>query len=384
MPMPPQEPPPISPMVRNLLVKAETFAQSGAVADAAAWLQESLELMPGEPMIHLKLAAYLTALRHMVPAAAHYEAALEGMPGVMQVQIDAAHGVNKAGDYVRARQIFEAAWRMHGDAVLRHEPPFHDSLYIPHYGEEAVRERRFLNIGAGVWGHWAWRIVDLDHPNYPRNTPDIVHDLMDGRDIPLPDETAKLIFCSHCLEHLPQPAAMKALEEIYRLLEPGGVFRMTVPDVDLAYAAYARNDLAYFLREWPICKELGHQGMRDLPIAQHFVATVATYLTDTAPDFSTLPVVSPEELESLLQQHGLEAALDDLCARVPPDYQRRYPNAHLNWFTFAKAERVLRDVGFDRVALSAYGRSTVPVMRYLNLFDCTYPVASLHVEAFKD
>lgn len=50
-------------------------------------------------------------------------------------------------------------------------------------------------------------------------------------DLPLPDESCRGIYASHVLEHLSRDDFEKALDETYRLLKPGGIFRLVVPDL---------------------------------------------------------------------------------------------------------------------------------------------------------
>jgi predicted SAM-dependent methyltransferase len=60
--------------------------------------------------------------------------------------------------------------------------------------------------------------VDLNNPAMRR---------MDLTDIDLPDNSKTLVWCSHVLEHIPDDG--KALSEIYRVLEPGGLLVVQVP-----------------------------------------------------------------------------------------------------------------------------------------------------------
>jgi predicted SAM-dependent methyltransferase len=49
--------------------------------------------------------------------------------------------------------------------------------------------------------------------------------------IPEPDNSASAIYTSHMFEHLERSALKRALQECLRVLEPGGVLRIVVPDV---------------------------------------------------------------------------------------------------------------------------------------------------------
>jgi predicted SAM-dependent methyltransferase len=53
-----------------------------------------------------------------------------------------------------------------------------------------------------------------------------------ARRIPLGDETASVVYASHVLEHLDRSRARSFLAEARRVLIPGGVLRLAVPDLD--------------------------------------------------------------------------------------------------------------------------------------------------------
>ena len=56
----------------------------------------------------------------------------------------------------------------------------------------------------------------------------------------------ELVFSSHCFEHMSDEAALFTLEECMRILKPGGVVRIAVPDMDKAFEAYKKGDRGFF------------------------------------------------------------------------------------------------------------------------------------------
>ena len=103
-----------------------------------------------------------------------------------------------------------------------------------------------LHIGCGK-GHLAgWINIDV-HP-----APLALNVL---RGLPFADGSASHVFVSHLLEHLYYPRdVMPFLAEARRVLAPGGVIRVVVPDVEKCIAAYLENDREFFgsRREtWP-------------------------------------------------------------------------------------------------------------------------------------
>jgi predicted SAM-dependent methyltransferase len=66
-------------------------------------------------------------------------------------------------------------------------------------------------------------------------------------DMPFKDEVAAMVYAEHFLEHLLHPIdSMHFLRECLRVLKPGGVIRIVVPDSEWPLRAYVSNDDEYF------------------------------------------------------------------------------------------------------------------------------------------
>jgi SAM-dependent methyltransferase len=93
---------------------------------------------------------------------------------------------------------------------------------------------RFLNLGCGRRHHPEWINVDF-HSTGPGV---MAHDLKG----PLPFEDCEFdaVYHSHLLEHLPKPQAPLLLRECHRVLKPGGVLRVVVPDLERITRLYLR------------------------------------------------------------------------------------------------------------------------------------------------
>ena len=61
------------------------------------------------------------------------------------------------------------------------------------------------------------------------------------------DEAFEAVYASHLLEHLDPGVAERCLEEVRRVLQPGGVLRLAVPDLDEVVAQYDPSDPDGFL-----------------------------------------------------------------------------------------------------------------------------------------
>ncbi len=80
----------------------------------------------------------------------------------------------------------------------------------------------------------------------------IHHDLSYG--LPLNDLVADFFYSSHFIEHLYQKDALFLVKEMHRVLKPGGILRISVPDLEYAISLYQSGKkeqtlLSYFFVE---------------------------------------------------------------------------------------------------------------------------------------
>jgi len=93
-----------------------------------------------------------------------------------------------------------------------------------------------INIGCGPEGVDGW--VNVDSARRPGVT--CVYDAR--RDLPFPDGSARAIFSEHFLEHLDYyEEAPRLLADCWRVLQPGGVLRIIVPDAEQYFNAYVAD-----------------------------------------------------------------------------------------------------------------------------------------------
>jgi SAM-dependent methyltransferase len=65
--------------------------------------------------------------------------------------------------------------------------------------------------------------------------------------LPYPDAAFEAAFGSHVLEHLTPDEGATLLRELHRVLRPGGIVRIAVPDLDAVIASYSPEDADAFL-----------------------------------------------------------------------------------------------------------------------------------------
>lgn len=99
----------------------------------------------------------------------------------------------------------------------------------------AAPPRPRLNLGCGTRRHAAWTNVDL----VPAGPDVIACDLR--RPLPFPAGSFQAVYAAHVLEHLVPAEAARLLAEVLRLLAPGGIVRIVVPDLEGIARAYLES-----------------------------------------------------------------------------------------------------------------------------------------------
>lgn len=99
-----------------------------------------------------------------------------------------------------------------------------------------------LEIGSGPNKRKGWLTLDIC------SGADYVWDLRNG--LPFKNNTFQRVYSSHVLEHFSFKDLQLLLEEIHRVLKPGGEFLIAVPDVTIYINAYLgkrkADDLLYY------------------------------------------------------------------------------------------------------------------------------------------
>jgi predicted SAM-dependent methyltransferase len=100
---------------------------------------------------------------------------------------------------------------------------------------------RRLNWGSGTEPPENW--INCDIKEAPGI--DISCDIREG--LPLGDGSIDYAVSIHALPELPYPDVEPALTELRRVLKPGGVLRLALPDLEKALQAYREGNAEYFL-----------------------------------------------------------------------------------------------------------------------------------------
>lgn len=191
-----------------------------------------------------------------------------------------------------------------------------------------------LNVGGGKFLLKDWRILDYNSDDYKNDLLDYNIDLLECNSWPIENSSFDLVYSSHCIEHLTDFAGEKVFSEIYRILKPKGIFRLTLPDIDPAYEAFKMKNMSFF--------EANSNPPDKTNVYTYFLGYFSsikhedTNLSQFDIDYNSL---SKEEF------------LNKYIAKDVNKNTHKYIY-HLTWYNFSKIERIGKEVGFEKVIKS--------------------------------
>jgi SAM-dependent methyltransferase len=171
-----------------------------------------------------------------------YELACDvaGLGPFAQRSLQARDGVGLDARLAGLQQAMES---LRADLSTLRKPHLSQQLSAMGVGPSS-RELK-LHIGCGPCHLPGWVNLDI-HPA------PVATNVLWG--LPFVDGSARYVFLSHLLEHLFYPNDVQPfLDDIHRVLMPGGVVRIIVPDIEACIDAYQRRDAAFFAgrrRHW--------------------------------------------------------------------------------------------------------------------------------------
>lgn len=98
-----------------------------------------------------------------------------------------------------------------------------------------MNNEKLLNLGCGSHFHKDW--VNVDFSSTAEGV--IAHNLREG--IPFADNEFDVVYHSHVLEHFSKAKAPNFLNECHRVLKPGGIIRIAIPDLEQIAKLYLKN-----------------------------------------------------------------------------------------------------------------------------------------------
>lgn len=147
-----------------------------------------------------------------------------------------------------------------------------------------MNEVNYLNVGCGNKFHKAWVNVDMTS-----NDPHVqAHNLLQG--IPFPDNHFDVVYHSQVLEHFSKEKAPAFVRECLRVLKPGGIMRVVVPDLEDMVKEYLK-----FLNENLDSPNRMAEANYDWILLEMYDQTVRNYSGGQMADFLRQPELVNEE-----------------------------------------------------------------------------------------
>jgi predicted SAM-dependent methyltransferase len=254
-------------------------------------------------------------------------------------------------------------------------------LYRRLYPAKDLEQRAFVNIGAGGFRHPFWTNVDHSSDWYAaqQSSGQIEWDIMSMDACPVETNSINIAYTSHTIEHVTDAAVLHMFSEVFRMLKPDGVFRVTAPDAEVLYDAYVRGDELF------IENEHGNDALdkTDVSIEERLVYCFASQRVRFHTEAQSDRLLDTETIRHMLSSLSLSEALNRIVTGCSYDMQKRHPGNHINWWNHDKAFRFMEQVGFREIRKSAYGQSRCAVLRNTAHFDNTRPRISFYIEALK-
>jgi predicted SAM-dependent methyltransferase len=259
---------------------------------------------------------------------------------------------------------------------------FDMELYQKLYDNETLNCKKFFNVGSGSFFHPYWTNLDFVSDHYKNDQINVVPiNLMDIDQLPIPNDYAEVIYCSHVIEHLTDEAVLNVLRESFRCLRPGGVLRITTgPNSDNDYRALMNNDIEWFYWLNHHNKNVFIHHPNQMTIYEKWLHHFASQLVVNDRSSSYLKF-SSDDISQLVKTIEYPEILNFFVSKTVFNPNR--PMNHINWFNSEKLINFAKDAGFSNAYLSAYGQSVLPILRNTRLFDNTHPKLSIYVEAIK-
>lgn len=228
-----------------------------------------------------------------------------------------------------------------------------------------------LNLGGGNFHQDGW--LNVDYPFAARASKqreeniDIRHNFMEKRPIDLADGSVDVIYSEHCIEHLTEDAVAFLFRDIYRLLSPGGVLRISCPDADIIYDHY---------RAAPFDPLGFNKRFNNDPPEIGMLDVLAT------------PLIGKINLDTMrakianLTRVSFFNWLTGMVGKLTKDEQALRPGAHLSWWNYEKLCCWLTDYGFRKCKRRGQRESGIEDFRQ-SYIDKTANKYSVRIECAK-
>lgn len=134
------------------------------------------------------------------------------------------------------------------------------------------------------WVRWTlWKLGILSDLHYAVNWSASIQTYDLKKKLPYEDSSVDYVYTSHFLEHLAFDDSQRLMSEVFRILKPGGIVRVIVPDLALGARQYvaaieAKPDDANAANEFIGWLQLNRPGLRDPHLWMYDAASLSAML----------------------------------------------------------------------------------------------------------
>ncbi len=185
----------------------------------------------------------------------------------------------------------------------------------------------------------------------------------------------KQAYSSYFFQTQPICIVEKILLEVYNSLLKESIFRIVVPDSDLAYEAYVDKRIDFF----EILSPKNYFYRND---EYYIEIMLATFIAGN----DIYNVKKDWKLGVDIRKCFLEMEKDlffDQLMYLINLYRPKNKLINKNWFNYKKLKAILAKSGFSSIYKSGFGQSKSPQMRDIPVFDGKNPSMSLYIESRK-
>ena len=223
------------------------------------------------------------------------------------------------------------------------------------------RDGKLLNIGCGSNILAGFINCDIQSNHYhPTKKSNFVHYDMRKNELPFGDGEVDGIYCSHVLEHIESWFVKKFFAESLRVLKPGCVLRIVVPDPEFMFAMFHRYP-EYF--SWHKFYEHDASGL-------HSFVRLLSAAKSNEKDFGLTKKVTQYEYAQIMKVMRTE------------DFNNDHPERHINNWDFERIKKLATDTGFRDVINSKMQGSVSMQLQGADM-DQTHPEMSLYIDLVK-
>lgn len=235
-----------------------------------------------------------------------------------------------------------------------------------------------INLGAGTWNCENWIGLDKIQNNY----------LNENSTFPIPDNSIEYIYSAHFFEHINDETAYNLLKESKRVLKPGGIIRIILPDFELLKRKYCENDTYFFNKigfkgrpEWPkynveVCLE---------NILTHWFSNYDEGEPDNNNGYRGPPrMLTKSDIKYNANNLSTEE-FSKWCVSHIPINEKNVTTQHINCFTKERFDNIFKELKFTEYNKSRHMESKIKDIYKYNKFDNfkDRSAMSLYYEAVK-